>query len=83
MRKSMIAVVSLTLISLALSLPAARSEPVWTTPGWYQVADTIVGLFVWSGPFPDEGACRASLPPNEPDADYVCEYLTERPSWDE
>ncbi|MBP6012054.1 MAG: hypothetical protein KBA31_07490 [Alphaproteobacteria bacterium] len=62
---------------------AAAAAPVWTTPGWYQVADTIVGPFVWRGPFESQAQCEAVLPPNEEDADYSCEYLTERPSWDD
>ena len=82
MRKSMIALVSLALTGLALSVAAANATSLWTTPGWYHVADSIVGSFVWSGPFSDEGACIASLPPNEPDVDFVCEYLAELPSWD-
>ena len=67
---------------LALSA-AAAATPVWTTPGWYQVADTIVGPFVWAGPFADQAACEQALPPNEEDADYACAYLESRPSWDE
>ena len=72
------------LIAVAAFLVAApaRAESVWTAPGWYQIADTIVGPFVWRGPFADQGACEAGLPPNEEDADYVCEYLTEQPGWD-
>jgi hypothetical protein len=62
---------------------AAWAKPGWTEPGWYQMADTILGPFVWKGPFPDEASCRSSLPPNEDEADYDCEYLKERPSWDE
>jgi len=68
--------------SIALAA-AAVAEPKWTSPGWYQVADTIVGPFVWAGPFADQQSCQASLPANEEDADYTCQYLNERPSWDE
>lgn len=71
----------LTVFLMAVS--TATAAPVWTTPAWYVVADTIVGPFVWSGPYGDEAACRTQLPANEEDADYFCEYLTERPSWDE
>ena len=61
---------------------AAFAEPMWKGAGWYQVADTIVGPFVWAGPFASESECREKLPPNEDDADYSCEYLNERPEWD-
>ena len=67
---------------LALSA-AAVAAPVWTTPAWYQVADTIVGPFVWRGPFDSKEACEQTLPPNEEDADYSCEYLETRPDWDD
>jgi hypothetical protein len=69
--------------SLLIAATAAQAAPVWTAPGWYQVADTIVGPFVWAGPFADQASCEAVLPPNEEDADYMCEFLAERPSWDE
>ena len=63
--------------------PAAWAQAYhYTTPGWYQIADTIVGPFVWAGPFSDQSSCQAVLPPNEEDADYGCEYLSERPNWD-
>ena len=67
--------------SLALAF-AAHAAPVWTAPAWYQVADTIVGPFVWKGPFAAKEDCEATLPENEEDAEYACEYLTERPAWD-
>lgn len=63
--------------------PVADAAPVWTAPGWYQIADTIVGPFVWKGPFASEDECRATLPEDEEDAEYTCEYLSERPSWDD
>ncbi len=83
MRKSTIALVSLALTSLVLSLAAAKAEPLWTMPGWYVAAeDKEFGKMVWMGPFADEGTCKASLPPNA-ELVYTCEYLTERPWWDD
>lgn len=67
----------------AFVIAPAAAAPVWTAPGWYQIADTIVGPFVWRGPFATEADCTATLPPNEEDADYTCEYLSERPAWDD
>ena len=80
--RTKIAALLLTLAPLVLAA-VAHAAPGWTSPGWYQMADTIVGPFVWKGPFADEDSCKATLPPNEDDADYSCEYLNERPSWDE
>lgn len=62
---------------------AAQAEPHWKGPAWYVVADTIVGPFVWQGPYASKEACDAARPANEEDADYGCEYLSERPSWDD
>ena len=73
----------LLVAALAALVAVANAAPVWTSPGWYQVADTIVGYFVWAGPFADQAACEATLPPNEEDADFMCEYLNERPTWDD
>jgi hypothetical protein len=67
----------------SLALTAAHAAPVWTAPGWYQVADTAVGPILWKGPFATKEECEATLPANEDDADYLCDYLTERPSWDD
>jgi hypothetical protein len=77
MRLFFIAVLSMLIVS------SAAAAPGWTAPGWYQVADDIAGPFVWKGPFASESECKASLPPNDDDADYGCEYLATRPSWDE
>ncbi len=62
---------------------AALAAPLWTRPAWYVVADTIVGPFVWMGPYDSKEACDAVRPANEEDADYVCEYLNEQPSFDD
>ena len=77
-----LAVIALAAASLAIAA-VAQATPVWTTPGWYQIADTIVGPFVWKGPFASESDCRETLPQNEEDADYDCEYLNERPDYDD
>ncbi len=77
MRAAVIAFASLALAA------AAAAEPKWTSPGWYQIADTIYGSLIWAGPFADEAACSATLPANEDDADYKCGYLAERPKWDD
>jgi hypothetical protein len=69
--------------SLALALTTAGAAPIWTAPGWYQVADTVVGPILWKGPFATKEECEATLPENEEDADYLCDYLTERPTWDD
>ncbi|MDZ4738317.1 MAG: hypothetical protein SGJ03_00230 [Alphaproteobacteria bacterium] len=73
----------LALSSLLLTATAALAAPAFTSPGWYQIADTIYGPVVERGPYADEDACKADLLPNEADANYACEYLTERPSWDD
>ncbi len=67
-----------------LALPAsAVGEGHWTGAAWYEVADTIVGPFVWSGPYGSKEECRAHLTPNDDDADYDCQYLSEKPNWDD
>jgi hypothetical protein len=80
--RQLFAAALVALATLALASIAA-AEPVWKSPGWYVVADTIVGPFVWSGPYADEASCQPNVPAKEDDADYACEYLAERPSWDD
>ncbi|MEQ1756485.1 MAG: hypothetical protein ABL973_20375 [Micropepsaceae bacterium] len=75
---------NILLVAAALVVASpAEATPNWSEPGWYQIADTIVGPFVWKGPYADQQSCVNELPPNEEDADYACEYLSERPSWDD
>jgi hypothetical protein len=74
---------ALLMLTFFAAAGAAMAAPGWSAPGWYQVADTVVGPFVWAGPFPSKEDCERTLPANEEDADYVCEYLSERPSWDD
>jgi hypothetical protein len=73
----------LVFILLCAGTGAALAEPMWKGAAWYVVADTIVGPFVWSGPYASKEECEPKRPANEEDADYVCEYLNERPSWDD
>lgn len=68
--------------SLALAF-AAHAAPMWTAPGWYQIADTIFGPYIVRGPFASKEDCEATLPENAEDADFACDYLTERPTWDD
>jgi hypothetical protein len=77
----------IALASLALAA-TAYAAPVWTAPGWYQTYEAWVGWFVSQGPFADESSCRATLPPDGRDTEgieifYGCEYLAERPDWDD
>ncbi len=69
-------------LAAALAVQASAS-PAWNGAGWYVVADTIVGPFVWRGPYASKDECEPNRPADEEDADYACEYLSEQPSWDE
>jgi len=62
---------------------AAQAAPDFISPGWYEVADTIYGPILWSGPYADKASCEVALDPPESDADYLCEYHASRPDWDE
>lgn len=61
----------------------ARAEPHWKGAGWYVVADTIVGPFVWTGPYGSKEECEPNRPAEEEEASFVCEYLEAQPSWDD
>ena len=61
----------------------ASAESAWKGAGWYVVADTIVGPFVWKGPYSTKEECEPNRPENEEDADYGCEYLGTQPTWDD
>lgn len=72
----------LTAMALLLGATAAFAKPAWNGPGWYQVAGTIDGLFLRAGPFASKADCRASLPSNDEEAFYLCEYHTTQPDWE-
>jgi hypothetical protein len=59
----------------------------WSVPAWYQVGSVPEGQFLWKGPFDSEADCRATLPEDdssdEEAAFYRCEYLGERPEYDD
>ena len=74
---------SISLLIVLSTAPAALAESRWTSPAWYEVADTILGAVVWSGPYASEQDCKAHLTPNDTDADYSCQYLGSKPSWDD
>jgi hypothetical protein len=74
--------VFVALLALAF-VGVVQAESPWKGAAWYVVADTIVGPFVWKGPYMSKEACETALPANEEDADYACEYFSERPKWDE
>ncbi len=59
---------------------AAAAGPVWTSPGWYQVEFSPGGYSLVAGPFADIEACEAGLPDDEDEAEYSCQFYTEKPS---
>ncbi len=76
--------IALGALVLAVAFAAtAAAEPHWKGAAWYVVADTIVGPFVWTGPYASKEECEPNRPANEEDADYSCEYLSTQPSWDD
>ena len=62
---------------------AASAAPKWNGAGWYVVEDGMDGLYVDSGPYASKETCEANRPANDEYADYACEYLSTRPTWDE
>lgn len=60
------------------------AETAWKGPGWYHVADEFFWAYVVNGPFSYETDCKNTLPADvEDEVYYGCEYLSERPEWDE
>lgn len=58
------------------------ASPHFTTPGWYVTEDTVLGPYVHSGPYKDENSCTPAQPPNSQFLISACEYLNEKPEWD-
>ncbi len=73
-----VALIALTSIGVAF---AAEN---WRGPGWYQTVESAGGGALEAGPFPDEAACRSTLPANNGGfLEYYCRYfLTEPDDYD-
>lgn len=68
---------------LAAAFAAVASAAAhWNGAGWYVVEDGMDGLYVVSGPYASQEACEPQRPANEDYADYACQYLSAKPSWD-
>lgn len=67
-------------------IDVAVAGTAWKVPGWYQIQDDFFVPFLLEGPFDDENSCRATLTEANAtvdDAVITCEYLNERPNWDQ
>jgi hypothetical protein len=68
------------LLSLNVS---AKEEFHWNGAGWYGIGDDMFGQWIMTDPLPDEASCKAGQPADHDDAIFSCEYLAEKPGWDE
>ena len=73
-------VIVLALLFSSIATPTFAKR--WTEPGWYQVTNGILGVFIYAGPFPDMDSCQRTLLPDDQDNYYNCDFLAERPSFD-
>lgn len=76
-------IAAVALVLAAAFVGAASAASKWNGAGWYVVEDGIGGLFVESGPYASKEACEPNRPASEDYADYACEYLSTKPTWDD
>ena len=80
--RARLALAAMTAAVMTLIPTTVSADVPWTGPGWY-VTYTEMGFDteVAAGPFSTQGDCQATLSnyPNTKDADYSCEYLTQKP----
>jgi hypothetical protein len=67
---------------LVCAAAAATAAAKWNGAGWYQIEDVFDDGWIIAGPFSDKGSCDASLPADDEEAEFYCEYLASQPSWD-
>ena len=68
---------------LAAGIAAAHAAEVhWNGAGWYGIADAVDFGWIEAGPYQDKASCEASLPADDADVEYYCEYLAAKPAWD-
>lgn len=70
--------------AVAVMFPAAAASAAvhWNGPGWYQIANGDIDVYIVAGPFAEEFECRRTLPPEDDEAFYTCERHDEKPWWD-
>lgn len=61
---------------------AAAADVHWNGAGWYGIADAIDFGWIETGPYQDKESCNASLPDDDDEVEYYCEYLATKPNWD-
>lgn len=62
-------------LALAVCAAAALAAPKWNGAGWYQIEDMAIDAWIYLGPYASEDACKATLPANDDEAEYYCQYL--------
>jgi opacity protein-like surface antigen len=72
----------LALVFVAGIAGATAAELHWNGAGWYGVADAIEFGWIETGPYADKASCDASLPADDEEVEYYCEYLATKPAWD-
>lgn len=65
-----------------VAAPAVAAVVNWSSPGWYQIEDVDIDGWIYAGPFSTEADCKSTLPANDDEAIYYCEYLATKPAWD-
>ncbi len=78
----MMRAIALAAAAALLALPVAAAEVHWTSAGWYQVEDVDIDGWIYGGPFSTEADCKSTLPPDDDEATFYCEYLASKPAWD-
>jgi hypothetical protein len=59
-------------IFLFVTEMSVHADENWKGPGWYQVFDDGQGIeMIWTGPYPNEGACRNFVKGRFADRAYV------------
>ena len=77
--KKVSCVIAILAVTVVGSATPALAKHGWTGPGWYQVfEDLIGGKSLGSGPFTDEKACNAKLPPDDVGR-FACAYFQQDP----
>jgi hypothetical protein len=69
-------------LALAACATMALAASKWSGAGWYQIEDLGDYGGIYAGPFATKEACEATLPTDDEEAAYYCQYLETKPSWD-
>ena len=80
--RSLIAASTLVIFSMLSSAALAGKQTAYSSPGWYEVAESEMDIYLVAGPYGDQLSCQAQMLPDSNGYVDHCEYFAADPDFD-